>query len=217
VLPIEPFRADLADLAAAAQDEVASLLSGVTSRRAAERMLTEALPDIVSVYGDAAGALAADWYDEVRSALEVPGRFRAVAGELPDVGRTDSLAEWATRPLADDPSTIDTVITRAQGGTQRIVMNVGRDTVTYSAVHDPSARGWQRAGAGECNFCKMLIGRGAVYRAETADFGAHDHCKCIAVPAWGGRPVPVKPFAGSARGVSDAERARVHNWMLAHT
>jgi hypothetical protein len=30
----------------------------------------------------------------------------------------------------------------------------------------------------------MLAGRGAVYRRDTADFAAHDHCRCGAAPSW---------------------------------
>ena len=55
---------------------------------------------------------------------------------------------------------------------------------TVSSTTDPKARGWQRVGVGECDFCSMLIGRGAVYSEATADFLSHDHCHCYAEPAF---------------------------------
>jgi hypothetical protein len=53
-----------------------------------------------------------------------------------------------------------------------------------SSIADPKARGWMRVGSGRCDFCRMLIGRGAVYTESTVDFHAHDHCGCGATPAW---------------------------------
>src|SRR5450756_974958 len=50
------------------------------------------------------------------------------------------------------------------------------------SVADRRARGWARAGTGRCDFCAMLIGRGAVYTEATANFETHDHCGCVAVP-----------------------------------
>jgi hypothetical protein len=62
----------------------------------------------------------------------------------------------------------------------------------------------------------MLIGRGAVYSEATADFAAHDHCKCSAVPAFDGEPRPVKPFTPSLREATDADRARVREYLATH-
>lgn len=215
MLAISQFRADLDALVRAAQEELERALRGVSDPDVAKAVLQEVLPDLVDVYGSGAGTLSADWYDEARAALDVPGRFRSVAAELPGTSRTDSLAGWAVDPMYSKAPDLAAALTRANGGLQRIIVNAGRDTVTYSAVLDPSARGWQRAGSGECGFCRMLIGRGAVYSEATADFGAHDHCKCVAVPAWEDRPLAVQPYRGTDRNVSDADRARTLEWMRA--
>ena len=45
---------------------------------------------------------------------------------------------------------------------------------------------------------------------------AHDHCHCSAVPAWSGEPRPVKPYTPSARKATDADRARVRDWIATH-
>lgn len=72
------------------------------------------------------------------------------------------------------------------GGLQRTIANQHRGTVTASSIADPKARGWRRVGSGvSCDFCQMLLGRGAVYIEETADFATHDHCNCSAEPDFG--------------------------------
>jgi hypothetical protein len=60
----------------------------------AREMLRDILPALVDTYGQAAGALAADWYDEARDEAGVRGRFRALVADVPDPG-ADALAGWA--------------------------------------------------------------------------------------------------------------------------
>ena len=76
-------------------------------------------------------------------------------------------------------------LVRVAGAVGRHVLNGGRNTVLEAVKRDPRARGWRRRGSGSpCSVCRMLIGRGGVYSADTADFNAHDHCSCYAVPAY---------------------------------
>jgi len=152
---------------------------------AARDGLMDVLPTLVGVYGDAAVSLSADWYDELRDSSGARGRFRAVPADLPNRGRTDALARWAVSPLFAAEPDFATALVKASGGLQRIIANADRDTVRLSSVQDRGARGWARAGAGQCDFCQMLIGRGAVYTEATADFESHDHCGCVAVPEFG--------------------------------
>jgi hypothetical protein len=140
------------------------------------------LPQLVAIYGSAAAALGADWYDDLREAAAVKGRFIAIPAELPDQGRTDSLAGWAVSPMFQAEPDKATTLVKTIGGVQRIIANADRDTIRVSSVQDRGARGWARAGTGNCDFCAMLIGRGAVYTEATADFESHDHCGCVAVP-----------------------------------
>jgi len=68
-----------------------------------------------------------------------------------------------------------------RGAGTRMIMNGGRETVTQAASGDHLAKGWERViEPGACGFCAMLAGRGAVYKASTVDFRAHDHCHCVA-------------------------------------
>lgn len=149
---------------------------------AARDGLMDLLPQFVAVYGAAAATLAADWYDDMRDQAEARGRFTAIPADLPNQGRTDALARWGVEPLYGAEPDFATTLVKVGGGLQRIIANADRETVMGSAVADPRSRGWARAGDGECDFCQMLIGRGAVYTEATADFESHDHCGCIAVP-----------------------------------
>lgn len=184
MVSVKLYRSDLNELTRLAETDLKVLWRQASSATGARNLLARALPDLVSVYGSAAATLAADWYDEVRDHSKVPGKFRAIAAELPDRGRTDALAGWAVTPLFSKNPDFDAALTLASGGFQRIIANAGRDTVTVSSVRDPRARGWQREGAGGCEFCQMLIGRGAVYTEASADFESHDHCQCAAAPVF---------------------------------
>ncbi|GAA2071849.1 VG15 protein [Williamsia deligens] len=175
--------------------------------------LFDVLPAIVDDYGDAAATLTADWYDEHRAELNVPGRFAADIPANPQLG-AEALAGWGNQ-LAQ--ANWDTALAQISGGLVLRVFTASRDLLTAATVDDPHARGWQRAGRGECGFCRMLIGRGAVYTKASVRFGAHDHCKCVAVPAFSHRAVPVKPYRATDRSITDADRARVRDWIANNT
>jgi hypothetical protein len=152
----------------------------VSTAALAQQALNDVLPNLVATYGAAAAALAADWYDEFRDAAGARRHFAAIPADISDAG-TGALVGWATS-AATDLTTLRTLI---DGGLQRRIVNFSRLTVTGSSIADPSAVGWQRVGVGECDFCQMLLGRGAVYSEATADFPAHDHCACDAEPVFG--------------------------------
>jgi hypothetical protein len=172
-------RSDVALLADEASSDLAALWRGVDSPAAVEAALRDVLPALIESYGAAASLVAADWYDESRDEAGARGRFAAIPAEIADVG-AQPLVGWALT-TAD---TFEGFQGLVLGGTQRRIANHSRLTVSRSSVADPAARGWKRVGAGNCDFCAMLIGRGAVYTEESADFHAHDHCNCSPAPAW---------------------------------
>lgn len=211
------YRAEAAEYANQATDE---LLAAWASISAADRLTTVAtdlfdfLADLIDTYGVAVASLAADWYDELREVTGIPGNFTAEPVDLLDRRSIDSLVSFTVAPLQFDAQE---ALDRASQGLERRVLDMGRGTSMTAAIRDPQSRGWQRVGVGSCAFCLMLISRGAVYSKANANFGAHDGCKCAAVPAWSGEPVPVRPYEPSARTVSDADRARVRAWLAANT
>lgn len=145
--------------------------------------LMDVLPRLMAVYGSAAATLAADYYDDVRDAAEARGRFRAIPADLPDQGRTESLARWAVSPLYAAVPDFATAFTKVDGGLQRIIANADRETVMRSTIEDPQARWWVRVGHGECDWCRKYLDGES--RSVAYDFPAHDHCHCTAEPDFG--------------------------------
>lgn len=181
------------------------------------------VPIIAERYGLAAGALAADWYDDMRAAGEVRGSFRAEPADLPDAGRYESLVRWALTQTE-----IELLVA---GGLQRIIANMHRETVMGASLADPQAAGWARFSGGSdgsCPFCYMLISRGDVYSSKTAKFGAHDNCNCQAGPVWKGLAGARRADAyrkstrrredadGNMVGSSRADADRARDWIASN-
>lgn len=196
-----------------AERDLAAMWREVSTAAEAETALRDILPGLIDTYGAAAAAIAANWYDDLRGKLGVGGSFYAIQADIPDSG-SQALIGWAATKASDVGSLQELIL----GGMQRRIANFSRQTVMGSSIADPGSTGWQRVGVGECKtgFCDMLIARGAVYSETTADFAAHDHCKCSAVPAFGGMPQPVRPYTPSTRNISDADRARVRDWIASN-
>lgn len=182
---VKAHRSDLNQLVQVAQTDLRVLFRQFDTADAARQGLMDVLPRLTAIYGDAAVALGADWYDTLRDDYGARGHFRAIPADLPDQGRTDALARWGVSPLFGPEPDYLLAAAKVAGGLQRIIANADRDTIRISSTQDPGARGWARAGSGGCDFCAMLIGRGAVYTEATASFDSHDHCNCVAVPEFG--------------------------------
>lgn len=201
-------RAETASLVRLADRDLARLWRLVAAGAAADEALRDLLPAIVEQYGAAGAALAAEWYDEAREKAGVARAFTAVPIESSDRG-SQALIGWALSEATDDAG-LQALIA---GGVQRRIADHVRGTIAGSSVADPSARGWQRVTqSGACWFCQSLSGRGFVYSESTAEFASHDHCGCSAVPAWRGKPVPVKPFTPSGRSIPEADKERFKQW-----
>jgi hypothetical protein len=96
----------------------------------------------------------------------------------------------------------------------RLVLAGNRGTIS-GAVKDGKIAGYRRVGDGRpCAFCAMLIGRGAVYSGQSADFHAHDGDGCRAEPLYEREPEPdhvqdlQQRFADATRGLSGADALR---------
>lgn len=64
-------------------------------------------------------------------------------------------------------------------------MRGGWDTIEESVRSDRRALGWQRVTSGDpCAFCAMVASRGPIYKEDTVDFEAHDHCSCEPEPVY---------------------------------
>lgn len=171
------------------------------------------LPELVDRYGTTAATLAADWYDLERLDANVPGRHRASL-VVPDRARAEGTAARLGGLLFQEGSPLLLVLPGAVGAVDLLVKSADRDTITRASVEDPRAAGWERRAKGiaPCPFCRMLESRGAVYRQATADFAAHHHCSCAAVPSWdqNAPEVSATQYRASVRtsNMSDARRER---------
>lgn len=205
----------ITDLAVLADNDLDELWRQAQTAEQARDALLDVLPSLVSTYGLAAATLSADWYDEAREEAGARGRFTAIPADTEDAG-VDKLARWGVAPLFTPDPDWPRARTLIRGGMQLRIANASRFTVAGSSIADPAAQGWMRAGSGSCPFCAMLIGRGAVYSESSADFAAHDHCKCSAIPAFRGQPRPVRAFTPSSRNVTAADRERVREYLRTH-
>jgi len=146
--------------------------------------LLDFFPELLTVYGDTAALLGADWYDELRNVAPSAASFRAVMASPPATEQAHSAARWALGPLfASEPDPVQ-VLANLGGATQRLVLQSGRDTVWDSARRDPVRTAVARVptGAKTCRWCTMLASRGAVYGSK-ASAGEqnkyHDLCNCV--------------------------------------
>lgn len=198
---------------------------------AARDALLEYVPFLVSTYGEQAASLAADWYDDVRAAESIGGRFRA-AMDVPDESdATEGLVRRAAGALFTDAPLA--ALPMIQGKAAQYAIEGARQTVMTSTTRDPRASGWQRVTrAGACRFCQMLAGRGAVYKESTVHFAAHGgakggECNCAAVPSWDPDAPEVDVFLyeasvrtsdlrrAAAKGDTDAQRRlEEHNELI---
>jgi len=189
----------------------------------ARNALLEYLPVLTDRYGEAAAAVAAEWYDELRAAERVPGRFRATLAPLTAVEAVEGSVRYAAGHLFTDAPAAALGVLR--GSLVRHVLDPGRGTVRLSTVRDPRTSGWQRiARADGCRFCVMLAQRGAVYKDTTVDFASHDDCNCAAAPSWDpdAPEVDVRAYQVSRRTAHmspeqrEAHNARAREWMDAY-
>lgn len=175
-------------IAALVDRDLAAFVASLNFERpeAVQRAVFEFIPVLVAQYGDVAATVAADWYDELRAAEGVSGRFRApLAPLVPDEVVTDRLG-YATRasgPLwAGDVGAFASFVAMM---TNEYALQPGRDTV-MSAAHDDKAAYARIPEPGACKFCLKLASRGFVYSKSSAGQSKkfHGKCRCNVLPSW---------------------------------
>lgn len=205
-------------LVANAKDELRKILDRINlaNPEAARNALLEIMPALADKYGDAAASAAAEWYDALRIADGVPGRFtptaiRADAEAVVQGTRRASGLLWDgndSQLAVSLESILDLNIKRA-----------GRDTLTQASIQDPFSAGWARRTVGAtCLFCQMLATRGAVYKKATASFASHHDCDCVAIPSFDpdAPEVKVRQYEASQRtSRMSPEQKAAHNERVA--
>lgn len=221
-------RQAVADLASLAENELVRVWPQLRNLDPPDikAALAEILPELGDKYGDAAAAMAADWYENLRESEGVTTRFRSVLAKRTEEAQWRALIWRVMGPFYTvnaEPDPAD-ALTIARGGLQRAVANQHRLTIVDSSKADPKSKGWRRVGVGEnCKFCEMLISRGAVFRGDTVTFRSHDSCNCAAMPNWSSDVVYASgmPYEQSKARPRSAKAAREKNqraydWMDEH-
>lgn len=170
---------------------------------------------LIGYYAEGSAALAVDFYDESRSKARAKGRFAAEPVILDRVVAIRRGLAWAVEPLSteNEQAAIDrlTDIMRSE------VVRPYRDTVIGNRLRDKESVGYKRiASGGACGFCRMLAGRGAVYKQATAYFASHGNCQCTVQPWFRGQPgdeANVIEYMASRRNKSAKQRQRVREWI----
>ena len=168
---------------------------------------------------DVAAEFCQDWaqvftgrgMDVLRPGLQADHVIREITTALDaqgPAGIKDRIAKGVSPPAAARAAR---EAVKAAGA--RRVREADRQTVMRSAAADPRATGWRRITHGGCKFCNMLAGRGEVYTADTVRFASHDHCRCTAVPAYGGPEVNVHQYTASKRKITEAERQQLKEYL----
>jgi len=152
--------------------------------------LFDVVPSTIAYYSDGSSALAADYYDDLRADASAPGRFRADPvvnlrwGNPQGEEKIRRGILWSVQPLLAEVPDLLLATSRVGEVVQLETARPFRDTITTNRSHDPASVGWQRVAGTGCKFCRMLAGRGAVYKESTARFASHPHCGCSAVPVF---------------------------------
>jgi hypothetical protein len=95
-----------------------------------------------------------------------------------------SIKRAMVRGIDIDQAVENAAVASARAG-HRHALTGGRDTIQETIKRDPRALGYRRVTSGSaCKFCQMLADRGAVYKATTVDFPAHDGCSCSSEPVY---------------------------------
>lgn len=168
--------------------------------------LRQSLPDfqlmvaaIVRRYSLAAGTLASRFYTTQRGAAGITAPFTPRPAPPPPPGQVAQTVDWATQSLWSATPDVKAAETNLVTSTERLVLDIGRQTITENVGRDRRARGWARVTEpGACAFCLMLATRGAVYKEQTADFRTHTNCRCHAEPVFGVYEPPARVRAAQA-------------------
>lgn len=153
------FRSLLTNLSHNVRRDAGTLLSrmGRFTAREGRIFITEAWPELIRPYIDAAGGLTVEWYDGQPSTNTV---FVPQPADPPPDEQLAANGRWAIGQ--DDPRD-------ALGGAgERAVFNASRDTVLDNVIREDGARWVREARPGACAFCKLMTTRGAVYWTEAS-------------------------------------------------
>lgn len=124
-------------------------------------------PELMAPYMSAAGEVAAQWYMELRAQAGVTAPYVAVAAVGASSEQLQAGLRYSLSPLFQPQKFLGSdVLSLLAGFSQKMIVNVGRDTVSGNAGLDRVRVRYARVPRlGCCSFCALLASRGAVYRS----------------------------------------------------
>lgn len=169
---------------------------------AAVTAVQDLLADIVSAWGEVAGTLAADFYDDLREQADPGGTFEAVIPDPLNRAQVDGVVRWAVTPPRDaGQPDLTAQLAKIEGPLQRMVRQAQRDAFLESGLRDPSPYRVRFArvptGDSTCAFCLLTASRGYVYRSATSAGrlnSYHDFCDCEQDVTWFPNPTPPEGY-----------------------
>lgn len=201
-----------------ADQQVRALMAGLTgSPQQILAQLLEAMPWLISYFSDGSAALAADLFDDLRDMASTRRLFRADPVVVDRTVKIRNAVAWAVQPVeGSNVTTVDKLVELAKSEVARPY----RDTITLNSRRDPQSVGWSRVAGDSCGFCRMLAGRGAVYKRDTARFAAHGNCDCTAQPVFlGGDTGPeasVMQYMASKKSKTPGQQAAVRDYLATY-
>jgi hypothetical protein len=151
----------------------------------------EALTALIWLRHSESSALAANFYRASRYGAGITGDAPIELAAPPPLEQLDASLGFVGRFMPSKQAALgrrnvgDVALVAVTGAVTRLVLQGGRRTLTGTIRADRNATGYRRITSGDaCTFCQMLASRGAVYKRDTVDFDAHDHCGCSAMPVF---------------------------------
>ncbi|MFT8592435.1 MAG: hypothetical protein ABF747_02320 [Bifidobacterium sp.] len=149
-------------------------------------LLLDAIPALVSKYGNVAAAAAAEWYEQVRS-QQVDGSFDPISSDPYSADAVGKTVRWQAGKLFDGNAS--DMAQFMDGALNRWIQYSGRETIAQNVRLDSAKPRYARVPSGmrTCAFCSMLASRGFVYHSEKSagEFSEwHNDCHCQIVPEW---------------------------------
>lgn len=216
-------RAAVADIATLALAELVTEWDGLPLDDPARLAgaLSGLLEELIHDFGPMVGAIAADWYEELRTIeAELNATYLAILADLPELAQIQDTAAWASSAAYVDT---EKALHDSGAALDRLLVNVDRDTIAVNVERDPARPRYARyASANACAFCAMNALRGPVYRSEEAAAGKyHRDCRCVAVPVWTPDGYQEAPYVADWReayhaATSELGGARDMKAILAH-
>lgn len=154
-------------------------------------LLLYVLTILTRQYGDIAGTLAAEFYEEARAA-EIGGTFVAQIANPWGAEHFDKALNYASRRFFGRDQDPQASIDYLKNKLGRAVKNSAHSTITTNATAD-TASGVKYAriptGAETCDYCLKIASYGFCFPSEERA-GAlkkfHTNCDCAIVPSWYG-------------------------------